>query len=237
MRLKNLTESANSIYIISAATVLQYILLLWYLRAIEMFAQSILMIEAIIWDLRYYIITIAFILFGFSQALYLNAYQYNESDDGVGFGNPGGALAQAFVLFVGNPAFPPSYGGSDQTDYFSNNSFATFLQILLVFLGSILMLNLLITIMGNTFDRLKKQMKTEWLRQLCVTIAKQNYLCPPKPDKFIHFLKRREDVENDYYEREEKLRRQKKRKNAYNNYELIQNVLKEVKDVKEKLRL
>lgn len=198
-------ESDNSSYLFATATAMQYILFLTYLRPFPMFGPLIGMIEGIIWDIRYYLIFIALIIFGFSQAMYLVAYGESSADDGLGFGTPGGSLAQTFVLFVGNPSFPPNYGGSSQSSYFSNNAFPIFLEIMMVTIGSILMLNLLIAIMSNTYNRIKKHDESEWLKQLCITISNQKYLFPYKPDKFIHFLRRKIDVD-----RESVLKKKKK---------------------------
>jgi hypothetical protein len=116
---------------------------------------------------------------------------WENPDDGsvVLFGTPAGALAQSIVYLVGNPQFPPGWT--------SNSAVATFLAVMLTVVGSIIMMNLLIAIMNNTYSRVKLHDESEWLKQLCITITEQRFLWPTQPDKYVHYLRRKIDVDRE----------------------------------------
>lgn len=147
------------------------------------------MIEAIIWDIRYYIMILGVVLFGFSQALYLTAWEDPGDGSVVLFGTPASALAQSIVYLVGNPQFPPGWT--------SDSAVSTFLAVMLTVVGSIVMMNLLIAIMNNTYSRIKSHDESEWLKQLCITITEQRFIWPTQPDKFVHYLRRKIDVDRE----------------------------------------
>lgn len=200
LRLGNSIESDISSYCASVAAVMQYILAITYLRPLKNFGRLIGIIEGILWDIRYYLFVIFLIIFGFSQALYLISWSGGGSDDSYSFSTPGGSLAQGLTLFVGNPSLPITHATS------FNESLSIFLAILLLGVGSILLLNLMIAKMNDTYTKMKDNDDTEWSRQLCSTISYQRYdflillislYDEKKPDKFIHFLRRKGDVKND----------------------------------------
>lgn len=189
IRLRRGVETDLSSYLIAIATMLQYMLVVTYFRPFKAFGPLIGMIEAIIWDIRYYILILGVVLYGFSQALYLTAWQNPDDGSTVLFGTPAGALAQSIVYLVGNPQYPPGWT--------SDSAVSTFLAIMLTVVGSIIMLNLLIAIMNNTYSRIKLHDESEWLKQLCITITEQRFLWPTQPDKFVHYLRRKIDVDRE----------------------------------------
>lgn len=226
LRLRNGIESDTSSFIISAATIAQYLLAISFLRPFKSFGWTIGIIESILLENINFVLFVFIIIFGFSQALYLNAWSGSNYDDGFGFGTPGGSLAQGFVLFVGNPSI------STTDSHSPNKSFSIFLEIMLVSVGSILLLNILIALMNGTYNRLVQSNEAEWLRQLCRTIAYQtsflSLLIPERdPDKFIHFLKRQIDIDRDFENRE--------KQNEINDLKaLFQKELKGLKELIEK---
>lgn len=193
LRLRHRQETDKSTYTIAVATMLQYFIAVTFLRPFPVFGPLIGMIEAICWDTKWYILIIAIVLFGFSQAIYLSSW----SDIGNVFGDPADSLVQSIVYFVGNPVFPPT------GTYGEDGSVATFLSVMLTIVGSVIMLNLLVAIMNDSYSRISRRIKSEWVKQICITINGQTPVSLRRVfgqnlegDLFIHYLRRKLDVED-----------------------------------------
>lgn len=193
VRLKHREETDRSSFAIAVATMLQYMLFILYFRPFSMFGPLIGMIQAIVWDIKYYILILTVVTYGFSQAIYLSSW----SDPVNAFDTPGSSMAQSIVYLVGNPAFPPNSYSYES----ANAQVGTFLAIMLTVVGSIIMLNLLIAIMNSAYTRIYQRSEAEWVKQICITITEQSPLkflqFRPESDKFIHFLRRRVDVDHE----------------------------------------
>jgi len=193
VRLRQRVETDRSSYTIAVATMLQYLLVILYFRPFSVFGPLIGMIEAILWDIKWYILILTVVVYGFSQAIFLSSW----SEPGVDFAfdGPGDAMAQSLVYLVGNPTFPP-FGTSGVSAKVS-----TFLSILLTVIGSIILLNLLIAIMNSSYTRIYERSEAEWVKQICITITEQTPIFPvlfrTEGDKFIHYLRRKVDVEKE----------------------------------------
>lgn len=192
VRLRHRAETDRSSYVIAVATMLQYMLLILFFRPFSVFGPLIGMIEAILWDIKWYILILTVVVYGFSQAIYLSSW--SESVAGA-FDGPGDAMAQALVFLIGNPVFPPigTYGEDARV--------AEFLAIMLTVTGSIILLNLLIAIMNSSYMRIYARSEAEWVKQICVTITEQIpnnvMLLHMGGDKFIHYLRRKVDIEKE----------------------------------------
>ena len=192
VRLRHRAETDRSSYTIAVATMLQYLLVILYFRPFSVFGPLIGMIEAILWDIKWYILILTIVVYGFSQAIFLASW----SEPGLAaFDGPGDALAQSLVYLVGNPTFPPP--GTSGT----SARVAEFLSILLTVIGSIILLNLLIAIMNSSYTRIYERSEAEWVKQICITITEQTPITPlqvrTEGDKFIHYLRRKVDIDKE----------------------------------------
>ena len=103
------------------------------------------MIKTIVWDIRYYLFILFVVLYGFSQALFVLSY---DSPAGSDFSSADTALLNAFSYMNGGAQYPPIG--------ISNPSLAIFIVVLLVFFATIIMLNLLISLMGNSYAKVSR---------------------------------------------------------------------------------
>jgi hypothetical protein len=192
-RIADRQESYRAASVMSIATVLLFFKVTYFLRPYKETGHLIGMIEAILWDIKWYILILTVVVYGFSQAIFLSSW----SEPGVDFAfdGPGDAMAQSLVYLVGNPTFPP-FGTSGVSAKVS-----TFLSILLTVIGSIILLNLLIAIMNSSYTRIYERSEAEWVKQICITITEQTPIFPvlfrTEGDKFIHYLRRKVDVEKE----------------------------------------
>jgi len=91
---------------------------------------------------------------------------------------------------AGNSVFPPVGVSSPQI--------ATFLAVMLVVVTSILLLNLLISIMSNTYQKIQEKADAEWRRKLCDILNDQvvvRFFYPPKLEPFVTYCKSETDIE------------------------------------------
>ena len=188
-------ETETSSAIMSVATMFQYGMMMFYFRPFKSFGHFVGMIERIVWDIRYYMCILAIIVYGYSQALFLVSTTVvpNSVDDfghlDSSFVKPQYAASEAIVYLVGNPTIPPVNTG--------NKPVSTFLACMLTVTGNIILLNLLVAIMNNTYQKIQLHSEAEWLKQLCVTLTEQKHYFRYQPDKYIHYLRRKVDVEHE----------------------------------------
>lgn len=194
-RLMNQSETGTSAAVMSVATMFQYGMMMFYFRPYKSFGHFVGMIERIVWDIRYYMCILAIIVYGYSQALFLVSTTVvpNSADDFTSiessFVKPQYAASEAIVYLVGNPTIPPVNTG--------NPPVSTFLACMLTVTGNIILLNLLVAIMNNTYQKIQLHSEAEWLKQLCVTLTEQKHYFGYNPDKYIHYLRRKVDVEHE----------------------------------------
>ena len=182
-RTRDVSESDLSSSLISITIVMCWYKLTYFLRPFKSTGHLIGMIEGIAWEIRYFLLILALILFGFSQALYVLSQGDPDSD----FGTASTAYVSAFNYMVGNSSFP--LVGT------SNPELATFLAVMLVVVTTILLLNLLISIMSNTYQKIQANADTEWRRKLCGIMIEQIRFYPPKLEPFLTYIKAQTDIE------------------------------------------
>lgn len=150
------------------------------------------MIKTIAWDIRYYLLILLLVLYSFSQALFILSY---DNPSGSAFSSADTALMSAYAYMNGGASYPPQ--GFENS---RNPSLAIFLVASLVFVTTILMLNLLISLMGNSYQKVQDKADAEWRKELAAIITSQVRFYEPKLTKYIHYLKREEDSKKEFKE-------------------------------------
>lgn len=198
-RLVDQEETIKSTSCMSVATVLLYIKFTYYLRPFKATGHLIGMIEAIVWKIRYFIMLLALLLFGFSQSLFL----LNYTDPSADFSDPGLAYVHAFSYMIsGNPqaSFPPIGTPPEQA------GLAIFLVAMLCFVSTIVLMNLLISMMSYFYEQIEADAENEWRRKLCQIMCDQFHFNTPKVKRFLHYIKRDLDIERDQKKSKESIK-------------------------------
>ena len=126
------------------------------------------MIMAIAYDIRIFLLIIAITLIGFSQALYL----LSQHDQHLPFGTITQSLLSCFDYMMGN--FETQIDGSLLP------SLTTFIIILFILFMIILMLNLLIALMGNTFNIISEKGLAQWRKEQITILLDEEFLISRK---------------------------------------------------------
>ena len=124
-------------------------------------------ITAIIYDLRYFIVVIAILLVGFSCAFAVSMPDNATFDNGTPYGM--GLLSSGFLT-----TYLSMLGAFDIDDYTTPESRLFF--VIFLFLILVVMLNLLIAIMSNTFERVLDSWEFEGQKMRVETIIEEELL-------------------------------------------------------------
>ena len=135
---------------LAAASVIFYFKILYYLRPFSGSGFLISMILKISMDIRFFLLILTFVLIGFSQAFWLLNNDGNNIFSGIGR-----SFLSTYLFMLGN---------FDETVFDSGIAPKESYILLCLFLlfMTILMLNLLIALMGDTFERVKAQDRAYW---------------------------------------------------------------------------
>jgi hypothetical protein len=125
------------------------------------------MIIRIAEDIRFFILVLLLVLLGFSQAFWL----LSSRDPTSQFGTVPNALLTAFVFMLNS--FNTDFDGT------ASPQIATILLVLYQLFMAILMLNLLIALMGESFSQVSANGLGFWRKELASTILEQRHLLPP----------------------------------------------------------
>jgi hypothetical protein len=152
------------------------------------FSFTVAMILKIAADIRYFLLILALVLVGFAQAFYAISY----GDSSLNFGSVKGALLNSFFSILGN--FDSDYSGT------ASPALGVFLLIIFLLFMSIIMLNLLIALMGESFDSVSANKIAKWRLEQASIILEQAFLLQAnnrsQADPIIHVLKYTSDVED-----------------------------------------
>jgi hypothetical protein len=129
-----------------------------------------MMIE-ILWDMLPFLLVMGFLIIGFSGAFYI-LFTPDMTTDGRGnlpsaFANFQSSLLSTFLMILG------SFDIDVFKDSTAHRNMAIFMFCLYQVLGMIVLLNLLIAIMGDTFDRVRDREALHFWKGRCV------FLWPP----------------------------------------------------------
>jgi hypothetical protein len=115
-------------------------------------------------DIRFFLLVLLLVLLGFSQAFWL----LSSMDSAAPFGTVPSSLLNSFLFMLGN--FNAEFDGT------ASPVIATMLLVLFLLFMSILMLNLLIALMGESFNRVSSNGLGFWRLELASTLLEQRHL-------------------------------------------------------------
>eukprot|EP01025_Chloroclados_australasicus_P022558 TRINITY_DN2318_c0_g1_i2.p1 TRINITY_DN2318_c0_g1~~TRINITY_DN2318_c0_g1_i2.p1 ORF type:complete len:1488 (+),score=161.88 TRINITY_DN2318_c0_g1_i2:119-4465(+) len=146
-------------YLMSVECVLLWLRVMNYGIAFRGTGPTIQMIYEIMKDIRFFVLLMGLICFGFTNSFFV-LYQYSEisrNDDNENFES----LGVTFSTMLGT-----ALGALDMTMFtFSSNSlFSTIMATVFLLLVAVVMLNLLIAIMGDSYDRIKENEESRFLK-------------------------------------------------------------------------
>lgn len=156
---------------------------------------SVVMILRIAWDIRFFMVVLLCFIMGFAQAFWLLSYQ-NKSLPFAKFGN---SMLNSYYYMLGLDV---------DTDFHDTISpgLATFLLSLFTLIMMILMLNLLIALMGNTYSEIWELKSAPWRRERIAVMCEHalDSKIRVNPNKFIHVMKYVSDVASIHDDKSEK---------------------------------
>jgi hypothetical protein len=166
-----------------------------------------------IWkESRYLIFILCIVIFGFSQAFYLLSFDVlpdamnNSSND---FDNPAKSVLFSFAYMMGNANFN-NMGNT------INYDLGQFLLAVFITMTTIILLNVLIAIMSDTYRTVQTNLKAEWLLERCRFMIDMPEIFHDIPKQYTYCLVR---------------------KSMHKPKDYIQDVLEKVEDVKASQRL
>lgn len=180
-RLRDGDEAELSSSLMALATVFSYIKATSCARPFHSFGVLIGIVEAIAWEIKYFLLLLLLIVYGFSQALFLASWVDQGGDNP--FGRPETALLQMYQYLNGGAQYLPQ-----------QSPLAVFLLAMFTLVSTVVLLNMLISMMSDVYSRIKAQSEAEWRRKMCQTLVYHGgypgigSLLPPIP-RYIHFLR------------------------------------------------
>ena len=171
------------------ASILAYLNLLFYGRGFPSLSPIIRMVLAIVSDIRYFALVLGLLVFTFTQAFILlhapngvhASFSYAQDGVELPFGKWGSALIHTFNMMLGD-------FDMEWFDYSVSKSFTQFVFLVYMFIVSIVLLNLLIAIMADSYSRVQSKARSEGLSQ--------------KAKIMLEMLALQSSKENDRYEKE-----------------------------------
>lgn len=170
--------------------------ILFYLRAFESTGPLVSMILRIAEDMTSLMFVVFLVLLGFSQAFWLLASE-NRDLDGDPSTNPFSTIPNSLLN-----SFTFMLGGYDPFA-FSNaplESFALFLSCIYMLIVSILLLNLLIALMGDSYGDVREKGLAQWRLEQCQLIIESAATMSQNDRKrtdHIYFRKIDDDIYDD----------------------------------------
>lgn len=179
-------ETYTSSSIMAVTTILLWLKFLYFLRPFKSTGPLVRMIFFIFSSIKELIGILVFVIFGFSQSMYLLAY----ADSSLDFSDPMTGIINSFLYMMGASQL-------SQMQQASNPQLAQFLLCIFIFIATILMLNLLIALMNNSYGTIQTHQEAEWNRERAKIIVEQfrPWRLSLKPN--VYFLARavdRDDV-------------------------------------------
>lgn len=175
-------ETLESASIMAVATILVWLKLLYFLRPFRSTGPLVRMIFFIFYSVKELMGILVLVLFSFSQSLYLLSYH----DDTLDFSDPMGSIIHSFLYMMGGSQL-------GQMTQSSNPDLAQFLLCILIFLTSILLLNLLIALMNNSYGTIQSKEVAEWNRERAKIMTEQWLPGSSATKKYHYVLMRKED--------------------------------------------
>eukprot|EP00054_Salpingoeca_dolichothecata_P035120 m.4589 g.4589 ORF g.4589 m.4589 type:complete len:314 (+) comp5087_c0_seq1:2942-3883(+) len=149
-----LTGSSNTRAVLSIAVYIRWVGLIYFLQAFENTGPLVRMLLRIIGDIKYIVLLLSLFVFGTAHAFYVVL----RAEENSGFSSPGTALFTSFNMVL---------LGDFDTNEFTTGRFEVLLQILFVIsmmLIMIVLLNLLIALMSDSYERIQDGVDNEIFR-------------------------------------------------------------------------
>ena len=134
------------------------------LYCIILYCIVVSMIVRIAWDIRYFCTVLFLTIIGFSQAFWL----LSNNDLTSTFGTVQGSFLNTFLYMLGG--FDNDFGST------VNPGLAIAILVFFLFFMAILMLNLLIALMGQSFSEVQANGLGQWRLELASTLVDMGYL-------------------------------------------------------------
>jgi hypothetical protein len=152
LRLAYRRETAISACMLAVASIGLWFNILYYLRAFESTGPLVAMVMAIASNIRVFLLVLGISVAGFSQAFWLLTY----NSTGNMFSRIDESFLSSFSFMMGN--FDPSaFDGTGR-----QRNFGIFLSVAYMMVVTILLLNLLIALMGSTYDKISERGLAQW---------------------------------------------------------------------------
>eukprot|EP00873_Tetraselmis_striata_P004977 jgi/Tetstr1/425241/TSEL_015696.t1 len=237
-----LPESTQSLLTVSALTsVALWVRVLYFMLGFKGTGALVRMVIQIIKDMRYFLMLMVRIGIGFGVGFRLLFYSYILAnglidDDSGGWNN---------ALKISTNMYTIALGDWDATDFYTSTSDGNFAVLLFgVYLLAmvVIMLNLLIAIMGDSYDRVKDKEHLEFMRgkvKLLMDLESEMHSSSlrryaKRANKFVHFMVPAEEVqESKGSEWLGRLRESEKRTRMIvaESQEIVRKDIKELKDL------
>lgn len=150
--------------LLAATSVTMWFKLLYYLRPFSRSGPLVVMIITIASEIRILLIVLFFVLCGFTQALWLISNINTENH----FGTVEKAFYNAFLYMLGQNIETEFAGTVSQR-------FGKFLLIMFLSVMVILLLNLLVALMGDTFSSVRAQGVARWRKEQASIILENRF--------------------------------------------------------------
>lgn len=144
------------------------------------------MILKIAYDIRYFLMVLLSVMVGFAQGFWLLSYP-NAS---LPFGTISNALLNSYMYMFGNSS--ADFEGT------ASPNLSTLLLVLFLFFMSILMLNLLIALMGQSFISVSDKGLAQWRLEQASIILDQVFTVPIEKlllEPYIYILRYNSDLD------------------------------------------
>lgn len=157
-RMVNRSDNDFSVIILSIASIFVWFKLLYYMRAYHSSGPLIAMVISIAYDIRYYILILFIVLCGFSQAFFLLSYLpiTDNTAPPMFFSTVQQSFLYTYVFMLGSVNLPVQFASEMTTQ------FGTVLFIIFTIFMGILMFNLLIALMSDTYQRIQNEGLGRW---------------------------------------------------------------------------
>jgi WD40 repeat protein len=166
LRLSYWEDTEASRVMLSLTSILMWFNVLFYLRAFESTGPLVSMILRIAEDMKSLMMVVFLVLLGFSQAFWLLSSQRPDLD-GDPSTNPFATIPSSLIN-----SFSFMLGGYDPLAFDSVplESFALLLSCVYMLIVSILLLNLLIAMMGDSYSDVREKGLAQWRLEQCQLI-------------------------------------------------------------------
>ncbi|KAJ1416212.1 hypothetical protein B484DRAFT_156260 [Ochromonadaceae sp. CCMP2298] len=179
-------EGYASRILLSWCSVFMFFNALYFLRAFESTGPLVSMIMQICSDIRHLLLVLLLVLLGFAQAFWLVA---NTRDD-LAFSTIQDSLINSFSFMLGNYD-PEAFVGADL------ESFGNILTAFYMVTMAILLLNLLIALMGDSYGAVKEKGLAQWKYEQAMIITEMQGSMEEsdtRREDTIYFRKNTEDL-------------------------------------------